>query len=466
MENKKYVLPYPHYKQREMFLSLARFKVLNWGRRSGKSMGIGEYVMLKAVEKQGNYYIIAPTYKQAKNIFWSDILKVIVPGAIVNKTDENELYIELKPMKYNLKVAKIWGHDIVVEHDETRPPSRIYLKGADNPDSLRGVALDGAVLDEFAFMTKGLELWDKIIRPALADRVGWAVFSSTPNGKNNHFYEFVEKAQDADFVDVEKPEHNGWFYSHCTALDNPYFDRANTGEWHNARAEHEAKGKMDEWLQEWEAKFATPEKLVYRDFDRDIHVVQPSQVPEQGTFAIGMDFGFNDPFAVVFINIDFNGNWWIYDEIYEKEMDTDKMERALKYKMGDKRFTRIIGDNQAKTEIANLRSRKIWVQPSKKGAGSIAGGIQIIRNLLQVRESTGLPKLFIASNCKNVIMEMGIYEYLNDAWGGISDIPQDKDNHLMDALRYVALDHDRSAPPTPKARKEYSASGRMIRARA
>ena len=111
-------------------------------------------------------------------------------------------------------------------------------------------------------MEKGVELWDKIIRPALADRVGWAIFSSTPNGRNNHFYEFVENAQKPEFVNVEKPEHNGWFYSHCTALDNPYFDKANTGEWQNSRAEHERKGKMDEWLQEWEARFATPEELI------------------------------------------------------------------------------------------------------------------------------------------------------------------------------------------------------------
>lgn len=463
MENKKYVLPYPHYKQREMFLSLARFKVLNWGRRSGKSMGIGEYVMLKAIEKQGNYYIIAPTYRQAKNIFWADILKLLVPGAIVQNSNENELYIELKPMHYKLKVAPIWGHDIDVQHDETKPPSRIYLKGADNPDSLRGVALDGCVLDEFAFMEKGVQLWDKIIRPALADRVGWAIFSSTPNGRNNHFWEFVENAQRPEFVDVDKPHHNGWFYSHCTALDNPYFDKENTGEWENSRNEHERKGKMDEWLQEWEARFATPEKLIYRDFDKNIHIVPPSMIPDKGTYVIGMDFGYNDPFAVVFLLIDYEDNWWVYDEIYEPGMTTSKEVAALRMKMGDKHFARIVGDNQMKVEIQNLREHKIWVTPSAKGGGSIQGGIQLVREQLQVRESTGRPKLFVSSSCVNFISEIGVYEYLTDAFGTITDTPAPKQaDHLMDALRYIATTVRNAQKAPPKAQSRYSSTGRKI----
>lgn len=463
MENKKYVIPYPHKKQKEFFVHPARFKVLNMGRRSGKSMGIGLFTMLKAIEKQGNYFIIAPTYRQAKSIFWSDILKVLVPGAIVNDTNENELFIELKPMKYNLKVEPIWGHDIEVQHDETKPPSRIYLKGADNPDSLRGVALDGAVLDEFAFMMKGRELLDKVIRPALADRIGWLVLSSTPNGRANHFYNYVEMAQDPQYTDVEKPEHHGYFYLHATALDNPYFDRHNTGEWEMSRAQHEREGKMDEWLQEWEAKFGTPEKMVFKEFDTRTHVVSPSDVPQQGTYAIGMDFGYNDPFAAIFVLIDFDGNWWIYDEIYEKEMTTTKEAAALRAKMGDKRFTRIVGDNQMKVEIQNLREHKIWVTPSKKGGDSIRTGIKMLKEQMAVREGTGKPKLFVTRNCKNLIAEIKEYEYADDAFGEIADYPeQGQKDHAIDALRYIILEMRSVAKPPPKAQKRYGRNGRLI----
>ena len=430
---------------------------------SGKSMGIGEYVMLKAIEKQGNYYIIAPTYKQAKSIFWSDILKVLVPGAVINKTDENELYIELKPMRYKLKIASIWGKDIDVTHDEDKPPSRIYLKGADNPDSLRGVALDGAVLDEFAFVRSGQELWNKIIRPALADRVGWAVFSSTPNGRNNAFYDMVKTAQDPENQDVPKPENNGWFYSHATALDNPYFDKANTGEWEHSRRQHEKDGKMDEWLQEWEAQFSTPQKLIYRNFNPDIHVVHPRDVPEQGTDALAMDFGWNDPFAAVFVRIDFDGNWWVYDEIKKPELDTEKEVKALRSKMGDRRFARIIGDSNNKTEIANLRRHRIWVTPVRKLSGSVEGGLKMVRSLLEVRESTGKPKMYISAACRELIKEMEAYEYETDAFGGVLEYPKDKqEDHLMDALRYIVLEFDQASKPPPKAKKQYSSTGRLV----
>lgn len=458
-----YTIPYPHEKQREVFVSPARFKILNWGRRSGKSMGLGMYIMLKAIEKQGNYYIIAPTYRQAKSIFWADIIKLLVPGAIINDSNENELFIELKPMRYRLPIAKIWGHDIDVQHDETKPPSRIYLKGADNPDSLRGVALDGAVLDEFAFMRNSDELWNKIIRPALADRIGWAVFSSTPNGIHNVFFDFVRHAQDPVNVDVAKPEHTGWFYSHCTALDNPYFDKQNTGEWEMSRRDHEQRGKIDEFVQEWEAQFTTPGKLVYKYFKQDTHVVHPQAVPQQGTYAIGIDFGWNDPFAVVFVLIDFDGNWWVYDEIYQTEMDTDMSVSAMQAKMGDKYFTRIIADNENKTEINNLKKRGIPARPASKGGGSIKGGISIVRALLKVREATGKPKLFITSNCKAIIREIESYSYLPNAWGEVGDIAEDKNNHLLDALRYIALDLDQKGKAPRKQQKRYDpVTGRLI----
>ena len=81
-------LPRPHEKQRSFMLDKARFKCLVWGRRSGKSLGIALYTMLKAMEKPGNYYIIAPTYKQAKSIYWQDIIKLLIPQAIIEKTDE------------------------------------------------------------------------------------------------------------------------------------------------------------------------------------------------------------------------------------------------------------------------------------------------------------------------------------------------------------------------------------------
>lgn len=460
MENQE--LPHPHRKQVEFMRSPARFKVLTWGRRSGKSLGLALYTMLKALEKPGNYYIIAPTYTQAKQIYWNDLLKVNIPGAIIKETNESELYIEFQQVNYQLETAAILGYDISSDHSQAPLPSRIYLKGANNPDSLRGVSLSGAVLDEFAFFQYANDTWRKIIRPALADQQGWAVFSSTPDGVHNAFFDIVELAKRRTAEGSK-----AWFYSHATMLDNVSIAHRQQ-EWQETKDEYSREGKIDEWVQEWEAKFTTPSSLVYNEFDDQIHVINPNQIPRDNmTYAIGMDFGLKDPFAVVFVAIDKDNNWYVYDEIYLPDLPVDKMARVLHQKMGDRYFTRIIGDAAGAMEIASLKSKelgdyRVFVTPSKKGKDSIRNGIRELKTKLYVREHTGKPKLFVGRNCSATIKEFQSYKRLRDAFGEVSETPEDRNNHLMDALRYLILDHMSGGKAIPKAKKVYTASGRLV----
>jgi phage terminase large subunit len=423
--------------------------------------------MLKALEKPGNYYIVAPTYTQAKSIYWADILKILIPQAIINKTDESELYVEFEQVHYKLATKHILGYDIDCDHSKSELPSRIYLKGANNPDSLRGVSLSGAVLDEFAFFQYANDTWRKIIRPALADQQGWAIFSSTPDGVHNAFYDVVESAKQAISESKDPRRDRKWFYSHSTMLENTTIAHREQ-EWNDTRAEYIRDGKIDEWVQEWEAKFTTPSSLVYNEFDDAIHVINPNLIPRENvTFAIGMDFGLKDPFAAVFCVIDKDDNWYIYDEIYLPDLPVDKIASVLHQKMGDQYFTRIIGDSAGATEIASLRSKalgdqRVWVTPAKKGKDSIRGGIRQVKTKLYVREHTGKPKLFVGLNCKSTIREFQSYKRLRDAWGEVSETPEDKNNHLMDALRYLVLDQMSGAGQPPKAKKQYSSTGRLI----
>lgn len=460
-------LPYPHEKQREMMLSPARFKALVWGRRSGKSLGIALYTMLKALEKPGNYYIIAPTYTQAKSIYWNDILKVLIPGAIVNDTNESELFVEFQPLHYKFNTKAILGYDIDSDHRGVDVPSRIYLKGANNPDSLRGVSLSGAVLDEFAFFQYANDTWRKIVRPALADQQGWAIFSSTPDGVHNSFFDVVEAAKKAVAASKDPANDPRWFYSHATMLDNTSIKHREQ-EWNDTKAEYIREGKIDEWVQEWEAQFTTPSSLVYNEFDDRIHVINPNLIPRENvTFAIGLDFGLKDPFAAVFVAIDKDDNWYVYDEIYLPDLPIDKMARVLHEKMGDQYFTRIIGDSAGAMEIASLREKslgdyRVFVTPSKKGKDSIKNGIRQVKTKLYVREGSGKPKLYVGRNCTATIKEFQSYKRLRDAWGEVSETPEDKNNHLMDALRYLVNDHMNGRGTPAKAKKKYSSSGRLI----
>lgn len=436
MTNDTLVLPKPHDKQSEFISDDHRFKVLNWGRRTGKSVAVWEKVVLEAMRRQGTYYIVGPTYKQTKEIYWQEICKRY-RGPFMN-FNEQELSITFDYIG-GFTIPTTAG-DLEVNHDPNLPPSRIILKGADNPDSLRGVSLCGCVMDEYAFMPKGKELYETIIRPALADRDGWSVFISTPNGVVNHFYDLVKTAQ-------ERPER--YFFSHATALDNPYFAK---GEFEEARSDYEKEGKIEQFNQEWMAEFVNPSQLIYDSFDYKTHVFHKMEdMPEEGTYNLTIDFGMTDPTAALFVKIDYAGNWWVYDEIYKTDLHLDQLIYVLRDKMGDNHFTRILGDGAARFELESLRKRRFRITGAKKGADSIANGIRELRAQLSVREGTGKPKFFIHAKCKNTIKEFERYSWERDGSGEVINTPEDTFNHSMDALRYLALD---KATPIKKEKRK------------
>lgn len=448
-------IPKPHPKQLEVINSTERYKVLVWSRRTGKSTLAGLYTLMKALETQGNYYIVAPTEKQAKAIYWNDILQLVIPKELIAKINNVEKTITLKHIQGDITLPN--GMVIHVNHDEDKPPSTISLRGVDNPDALRGVKLAGAVLDEYAFMENSKYVFDAILSPALADQEGWAVFISTPNGIHNPFYDLAKTA---------KKEDNDYFYSHATALDNPYFPKR---EFDRQKARYIEEGKLDAFVQEWQAEFKTPSRLVYRTFDEDIHVVKPSEIPKDGTYVMGIDFGWVDPFAVVYAIIDYDNNWWIFDETYMSELTTDRAHRIMLDKMGDKHFSRIIGDAQGKTDIANFKEKKFYITPSRKGDGSIKSGIREVASYLElreVRENGKLiqrPKLHISSNCTSLIKEFESYSHRTDAYGEPTETPEDKHNHALDALRYLITDYTQSRKPIVRRKRVYdSKTGRLL----
>ena len=166
------LLPKPHKKQAEFLADNHRYKVLNWGRRTGKSVAVWEKVVLEGILRQGTYYIVAPTYKQAKEIYWREIIKKY-KGEFMT-FNEQELSVTFDYLS-GMKMETTAGV-LEVNHDPDMPPTRIVLKGADNPDSLRGTGLAGVVMDEYAFMPEGKYVWDTIVQASLVDRNGWAIY--------------------------------------------------------------------------------------------------------------------------------------------------------------------------------------------------------------------------------------------------------------------------------------------------
>lgn len=414
---KQLILYQPHPKQQEVHQNPSRYKVLNWGRQTGKSNLAINYTFWKALEKQGRYFIVAPTYRQAKEIYWKQYLSQL-PQELIADVNNNELTIKLKHVQDPANG---------ILHDASQPASTIELKGCDDADKLRGMKAHGIVFDEFAFAADGLSKYELVFEPMMLTTDGWVMFISTPNGFN-HFYELANRAQ----------THDGWYYSHATPYDNPYVKDSELERIKSERSE-------DNFYQEYMAEFRKMEGLVYKAFDRRHHVVDPSLVPSEGTNIVGIDFGYTNPFAACFVRIDYDDNWWVYDEIYRTQLTTDQSLAILKDKATGTHITAYVGDSQAAEHIANFNSKGIPIIPSVKGKDSIKLGIPLVAEKLKLREQAEgkpKPKLFVASNCVNFIEEMERYAYPPniDARNPRED-PVKKNDHLMDAMRYLVLSY-------------------------
>jgi phage terminase large subunit-like protein len=266
--------------QQEVWQSKSRFKVIAAGRRTGKSR-LAAYMLLVAAlsSDKGKVFYVAPTQGQARDVIWDMLLELGQP--VISNFHVNNLAIKL-----------ING-------------STITLKGADRPETMRGVSLRFVVLDEYADFKP--EVWELILRPALADLKGSAVFIGTPMGRN-HFYDLYSEASLGHLEDTE-----AW---HFTSYDNPTLD---------AKEIDSAKRNMSSYAfrQEFMASFeARGSEMFKEDW-----VVFDEEEPKEGDYYIAIDpAGFeevgkskskssrldNTAIAIVKVN---NDGWWVKDII-------------------------------------------------------------------------------------------------------------------------------------------------------
>jgi len=176
--------------QQGVFNDKTRFKIVAAGRRTGKSRLAAWMLIIYALQAtKGHVFYVAPTQGQARDIMWQTLLELAHP--IIKSTHIN-----------NLQITLVNG-------------ATIALKGADRPETMRGVSLKFLVLDEYADMKP--TVWEQILRPALADQKGDAMFIGTPMGRN-HFYDLYTYAATED-----DPTYKAW---HFTSYDNPLLDPA------------------------------------------------------------------------------------------------------------------------------------------------------------------------------------------------------------------------------------------------
>jgi predicted phage terminase large subunit-like protein len=263
--------------QKEVFNDSSRFKVIAAGRRTGKSRLAAWMLIINALQvERGHVFYVAPTQGQARDIMWQTLLELghpVIAGSHIN----------------NLQVKLVNG-------------ATISLKGADRPETMRGVSLKFLVMDEYADMKP--EVWEQILRPALADQKGSALFIGTPMGRN-HFYELYKYAELGDDEDFKS-----W---HFTSYDNNLIDPSEIDR---------AKRSMSSYAfrQEFMASF---EAMGSEMFKED-WVAYKEEEPTNGEYYIAVDLaGFEevgkkrtkntklDSTAIAVVKVQDDGEWWI-----------------------------------------------------------------------------------------------------------------------------------------------------------
>lgn len=366
-----------HTKQMEVYRSQSRYRVVVAGRRWGKTALSRVLIIKKAQKKKQKIWYVAPTYKMAKQIMWVDLMDAI-PRKWIRKINETSLTVTL-----------ING-------------TRIELKGADKPDSLRGVGIHFLVLDEFQDMAE--EVWTLVLRPTLADTGGHAIFIGTPKAYN-YLYELYKKGQNP--LLKAAGEWESWQFPTITSPFIPVSEI------------EAAKKDMDEksFRQEFEASFETMSGRVYYPFDRSTHI-QPVEFNPKLPIWVGMDFNI-DPMSTVIYQPQLNGELWAVDEIVLFGSNTEEVCEEL-----EKRFWRhqnqIVmypdpagGQRQharGETDMDILREKGFKRIKYRKKHPMVADRVNAVNRML--KDANGAVRLKVNPRCKHFIsaLEQTIYK--------------------------------------------------------
>ena len=361
-----------------------RFRVLSCGRRFGKTtLAIVEMVACAVLKKDRRIAYIASTYQQARDICWRDLKKITQPIAI--NTNESRLEVEVKTQEGGT--------------------SLIWLRGWESIETLRGQRFDFLVIDEVAMVKNFWENWHEVLRPTLTDTKGEVLFLSTPKGYN-HFYDLFQLPKtDKDYKSF-----------HFTSYDNPFVP---SEEIDKARKEL----PDDRFAQEYLADFRKVYGLVYKEFNRDIHVTDI--VPTYRTERIlGVDFGYTNPTAVLTIDVDPEWNYWVVEEWYRTGKTNIEVVEYCKSKQGNA----VYPDPAEPDRIEEMKRHGLNTREVSK---DIEAGIDRVRELFKAN------RLKIHRSCTNLINELETYSYPERKPDkNEPELPIKENDHACDALRY------------------------------
>ena len=380
--------------QKQVSDDTTRFKVVVAGRRWGKSFLAMHEIAKAARFPNSKVFAVFPSYRQAKQIIWDDIKEKFIRVRWVKKINESDLTITL-----------ING-------------SVVYLRSADNPDSLRGVSMSYLVMDEAAMIDQ--KMWTEVCRPALGEKLGGALFITTPKGKASWVYDLWQGAH-------AQENWNAWQF---TTLQG--------GQVLPEEIE-QARGELDEksFRQEYEASFETYAGAIYYNWDSKKHIKkQDVNFKKNEILHVAMDFNVA-PLVAAICRI--NGNEIsVIDEISMQGSNTFEMAEELINRYPDNRlWVYPDASGQARKTSSNTSDHHIlrnsgFILKVKNINPPVKDRIAAVNASL--KSVDGSIKLTIDPKCRNLIKCISSQTYKEG-----TQIPDKSSNldHMNDALGYL-----------------------------
>ena len=392
-----------------------RWSALVCHRRAGKTVACVNELVTRGMytrKKNARFAYIAPFRGQAKNVAWVYLKEAVQDFAV--KIRESDLRVELP--------NGAW----------------ITLYGSDNPDALRGLYLDGVVLDEYGDCRPSL--WAQVVLPTLADRKGWAVFIGTPKGKN-HFHRIYERSK----------KEKGWFNLTLKASTSGILPP-------EEQAEMKRQMSEEEWEQEMECSFAaailgTYYAKIVDMMETGINGKNPQIAPKvceydpEAPVSVACDLGYTDTCA-----------WWFWQPrpdgiaiINYYESNGQPLEHYVDMLLQKRYHYEAVWlphDAKAKT----LQTGRSTVE-QLKDPGQLAERFKGVKLPLRLTPNLSiqhgidaarliLPKCYIDSdNCSDGVEALRAYRRRYDEINNVlSDKPlHDWSSNGSDAFRYLAL---------------------------
>ena len=380
-----------------VFADPARFVMATCGRRFGKSyLACAKGLHVALSKPRANVLMLAPTFEMGRATLWRT-LKDMVPDSWLLKTSESLLEMQF-----------VNG-------------SRLEVKSGDRPDRLRGRSLDYVVLDEAAYQQK--EVWFEVLRPALSDRQGGALFTTTPAGLIASWY-----------ADLWEATGGGWGRHQYSTID---------GGWVSPEEVNEARQMLDPrtFRAEYEASFEAPTGQVFPDFG-EANVTEEAEDDGFDALKIGIDFNVATLPAIVCRIV--GEELWIVDEVTLHNATTEQLARQLRERY-PRRNLKAFPDptgGARKTSAADatatdhtLLERSGISVYERRTPYAVRDKLQALNWL--ICDARGRRRLKVHPRCRDLIRDLRFMVYKEG-----TDQPDKSDperSHHSDALGYCAL---------------------------